>query len=400
MSRRYLASLAVAAVVVLAVGILVRDRLLRAQASAPAPPSEASVLQQLSQEGQVRRLSDYLSERVAAVAPNVVYVADVNAAGVLLGHVDSLVTTAPGHPVFAARVPAVDSLRIPSVGDADPEQREWALVVGRTADGTIVSTAGILGGRAAGRCGQALATEYVLNVSLHDSFAGAGVFDLGGRLIGTVVRCNGRNAAIPISEVRRLLTASAATEARIWDAHGIAVTPLDDSARAFFGSDSGLLVTAVRLGSPAHRASLRPGDVLLTVDTRSIASVDDLRVLVDASRDDHTVTRKRGRSVSDIGVALAAPQTEGSSTHASTSDAGIVFEAPRSPVGLSIATVRPGSFAAAAGLRAGDRLLLVDGQVATSLSQTRRMLNGVRRTSPSFIVFERDSVQRGVLIPR
>ncbi len=400
MNRKYLASLAIAAVVVLAGGILVRDRVLRARTSAPAPPSEASALQQLSQDGQMRRLSDYLSERVAAVAPNVTYVADANAAGVSLGHVDSLVTTAAGQPVVAARVPMTDSLRMASVTDAKPDQRDWVLVVGRTADGAIVSTAGILGGRSVVRCGRDQATQYVLSVSLHDSFAGAGVFDLDGRLIGTVVRCSGGLAAVPVSEVRRLLSVSATVETRIWDVYGVAVAPLETRARAYFGTDSGLVVTAVRHGSRAELADLRPGDVLLALDTRSIASVHDLRVLVDASDTDHTLTRKRGR-VSDIWItgAVAQPMASSADTDAS-GDTGIVFETPPSPAGIPIAAIRPGSLAASAGLRAGDRLMLVNGRVVTSLSQVRRVLSGVRTADPAFVVFERDSVQHGVLIGR
>jgi membrane-associated protease RseP (regulator of RpoE activity) len=58
-----------------------------------------------------------------------------------------------------------------------------------------------------------------------------------------------------------------------------------------------------------------------------------------------------------------------------------------------------GSPAAAAGLRAGDRLLRVGTRDITSASVARRLLDQ-RRTGPTFIVFERDSVVRGVLLGR
>ena len=47
----------IAAVVVLGGGMLARDFLLTAQASPPAPPSEGSALQQLSQDAHLRRLA-------------------------------------------------------------------------------------------------------------------------------------------------------------------------------------------------------------------------------------------------------------------------------------------------------------------------------------------------------
>ena len=105
--------------------------------------------------------------------------------------------------------------------------------------------------------------------------------------------------------------------------------------------------------------------------------------------------------MSDIRITGAAAQAMASSAEAGASDdVGIVFEAPPSPAGLPIAAVLPGSLAASAGLRAGDRLVLVDGRVAASHSEVRRALSRVRPADPAFIVFERDSVQHGVMIRR
>ena len=398
MSRKYLASLALAAVVVLTIGILLRERLLRAQTAAPAPPSEASALQQFSQEGQLRRLSEFFSERVAAVAPIVAYVPEANAAGVRWGQGDSVVTTLPALPIVTVPAPATDSAQRSSVVAPDSAKREWVLVVGRTPNGAVVSAAGMLGGRTTTRCGDLQLTEYVISAALHDGFAGAGLFDLTGRTLGLIVRCGERRVATPMREVARVLADTASVAARVWGLAGLAVEPLDADARAYFDSDSGVLVTAIRRGTAADAADLQPGDVLLAVDGRPVAARRDLAGLGGAPGGSHTVTRRRGPTVATVEVARvdSAPSLRADSLR--MTDLGIDV-APVAPRGVTIGTVRAGSAAASVGLRAGDRLLRVGARDITSATVARRLLDQ-RRTGPTFIVFERDSVVRGVLLER
>ena len=47
--------------------------------STVAPPSQATAMQQLSMEGQMRRTATFVAERVAATAPSVTYVAESRA---------------------------------------------------------------------------------------------------------------------------------------------------------------------------------------------------------------------------------------------------------------------------------------------------------------------------------
>jgi S1-C subfamily serine protease len=46
---------------------------------------------------------------------------------------------------------------------------------------------------------------------------------------------------------------------------------------AYFGTDEGALVLRVAPGTPAARAGLQPGDVVLEANDREVDSVDDLR---------------------------------------------------------------------------------------------------------------------------
>jgi serine protease Do len=276
---------------------------------------------------------------------------------------------------------------------SDSLQGEWALVVARRPDGGFVSTAGVVGGRLLGTCAERDVSEYVIGTPLLDGFAGAGIFDLAGRVVGIVARCGHRLAALPTSEVTRLLVAPDSLGTASSSRFGFAVEPLSAAARRYFRIDSGLLVTAVTDGSPADRAGWVPGDV--------IAGVDDVRIdgsVVTATldslwqADSHVVVIQRARN--RLTTRLMVPSTD-----TSPADAGLAFGEP--PNGIVIDGVRTGSPAERTGLRRGDRLVRVGGTVVTSAPQARRLLERIARSdTATFIVFHRDSVTRGVLLAR
>jgi S1-C subfamily serine protease len=274
------------------------------------------------------------------------------------------------------------------------------LAVGRDADGAVVSAAGLAGGHTAGQCGAYDVEEYVLSAPLHEQLAGAGLFTLGGRLVGVVVRCPGRVAALPTSAVARLLADTASAARRVRGEYGLAVAALDARARAYFATDSGVLVTEVDRGGPADDAGLRAGDVLLAVNGAPVARPEDLAGGGAAPNDTLRVTRRRGASVAAVRLARRGPG--GGAAADVAGGAGIRVAAAAPPRGVPIATVSPGSAAARAGVRAGDRLLRVGGTLGRTPAPARRLL-GALGSAPAFLVFERDvserdAVERGVLL--
>jgi len=67
---------------------------------------------------------------------------------------------------------------------------------------------------------------------------------------------------------------------------------------------------------------------------------------------------------------------------------------------VAITAVRPGSIADLAGLQPGDRLLRLGGTPVTSAAEAERLLAAAAAAaSPALVVFERDSVERGALLP-
>jgi hypothetical protein len=379
-SRKYLATLALVAVLILVGGLAARRALGRDDAAHPsAPPSEASALQQLSQEGLLRRTSEYVAQRVAAAAAAVEYLPALRASGVRWR--DGLVvSTDPARPVVAVPDPARDSLAPVAEVVADSTDGGWVLAVARHADGQVLSASGLIGGRATARCAEHDVEEYVLGVPLDERFAGAGLFTLGGRLLGVVVRCGERVAALPATEVARLLARGASEVPAVDDTLGLATAPLDAAARAYSGADSGALVTAVRRGGRADAAGVRAGDVLL------------------ARTADTVVVLRRGGVPTALRLAAPPLAAGGLAADTAAGGLGIDVEPPTPARGVPITAVTPGSAAGAAGIRPGDRLLRVDDAEVRTPADARRLL-AAPRAGPVLVVFERDGVERGVLLP-
>jgi predicted metalloprotease with PDZ domain len=81
---------------------------------------------------------------------------------------------------------------------------------------------------------------------------------------------------------------------------GVSLLDLTDELREHFGApkDSGLLVSSVADDSPANKAGIRTGDIIVSVDGKDIDSSSDLRRELREKKDGDTVRLEvlRGRS--------------------------------------------------------------------------------------------------------
>jgi S1-C subfamily serine protease len=391
-SRRYVATLAGVAVLLLAVGLVARHWLQPTDAGHAAPPSQATALQQFSMAGQLRRTAAFVSERVTEAAAAVAFVAEVGSAGIRWSR-DSVLTTDHEHVVRMIASRAADSAHRVAVVAPDTVRRDWLLVVGRDASNRVFSTTILSGGRAATDCAGRPVETYVLGSPPDDRFAGGGVFNVEGELLGMVAWCGDRVRAVPTRELRRLLAESRAP-AVIESPLGFAVAGADSTARRFLGTDSIALVTAVRRGSVADAMGLRVGDRVVAVDGRPVSAAGALALLGRASVDSLTVLRARGR-----GLARQTLATRGALSAAN--GFGITVAAARNPAGVSIAYVAPGSSGADAGLRPGDRLLRVGDTPVSSTVAATRLLAATADSATArgtLVVIERDGVERGMVL--
>jgi serine protease Do len=113
------------------------------------------------------------------------------------------------------------------------------------------------------------------SVRLAPGHSGGPLADARGRVIGINTMVAGRVAlAVPSNTVRQFASAGSSDG---W--LGVSVHPVRVPQRS--GHRFGLVLLEVEPGSPAARASLLPGDILLGADDRAFAALEDLAEIVE-----------------------------------------------------------------------------------------------------------------------
>ena len=162
----------------------------------------------------------------------------------------------------------------------------------------------------------------------------------------------------------------------------------------------GVLITRVRRGSPAARAGVQRGDVLLRLDGRDLASNQDVAeyletVLVQADLEFELWRDGERRAVTIRTEEIPA-------THVRTlarEQLGLVLDDASHSDGFEITAVQRGSRAERIGFRAGDRLIAVNGRRLAGNDDLRRAIIELRGRQRAVVVVQRGSDRYHVTIP-
>jgi serine protease Do len=178
---------------------------------------------------------------------------------------------------------------------------ELAVVVGMTADvgpSTSLGIVGAVGGARRTWRGGSLDHFFRLGVNLYPSQTGAAVINMEGQLIGLATPALLRHSAVAVPFVTlRRIADELAKEGRIRRGYlGVGIQPVvvPPVLREKTGMDvpSGLMLLNVEAGSPAERAELQLGDILVQLNGKAMSDVEDLQ---DALRGDAV-----GRAVAGV----------------------------------------------------------------------------------------------------
>ena len=302
----------------------------------------------------------------------------------------------PNADVALLKVDAPKPLQVAPLGDsASSRVGDWVVAIGNPLGLEHTVTVGIVsakGRRVNGKYDDYLQTD----ASINPGNSGGPLIDARGRVIGinTMIRVYEQGAtgiafAIPINMAKQVL-AQLRREGHVTRGYlGIQFQPLNDALARGFGlkSAEGALVGDVLPGTPAEKASIRSGDVIVEFDGQKIETAQDLPrrvasvspgssvdLVVVRSGKKRTLRAVVGAVPDDEEVARAAPAPE-SKDSAAPSGWGFEVSAvdtaaegrestpvPVTGGPLVVTKVEPDGPAARAGLQPKDVILKINGQ--------------------------------------
>ncbi|MHC5114309.1 MAG: Do family serine endopeptidase [Planctomycetota bacterium] len=320
-----------------------------------------------------------------------------------------------------------DDLVPVTLGDSDHvEAGQWVIAVGSPFGLEQTVTAGIVS--ATGRSDMGLATfeDFIqTDAAINPGNSGGPLVNLRGEVIGVntaiTSRSGGHNGigfAIP-SEIVRQVTGAIIDDggvSRGW--LGVQIQPLTEDLAPTFDLDGtdGALVTEVMPNSPAERAGLEPGDLIVAVDDEDIRKTSDLLNAVGASVPGavHELEVMRSGEPLTIDVTLGSRVGQGkisSDAGRANTSAPEQFGLTVSPLprrgedgqpdaGVLVEAVRPGSPAAEAGLRRGDVIVQVGRRAVTTTESFRKHLSATDDASSIRLLIRRGAQRRYVVMHR
>ena len=291
----------------------------------------------------------------------------------------------------------LDATGLPTVKIGDPVRAkagQWVVAVGSPFGLESTVTAGIISSKARRLEGESFVDYIQTDVAINPGNSGGPLLNLDGEVIGINSQIYSRSGgymgisfAIPIDtamKVREQLQQFGKVQR---GKLGVGIQGMDKDMALALGLEKpmGALVREVEPGSPADKAGILAGDVVLQVDATKVDEVGDLSRIIGNQRPGDTVKLKvwRDKKSRDISVKLA----EMSSEVASTTE-----EEPKAAGGKLGLTVRPltsseasrlnvpgGLFVeeatgagAQAGLRTGDVILSANNVRVDSVESLRR----------------------------
>ena len=203
--------------------------------------------------------------------------------------------------------------------------------------------------------------------------------------------------SVPINVAREILPQLRETGHVVRGWLGLQIQNVDeDLARSLKLKETrGALVSDVTAGSPAEKAGLKPGDVVVSLDGQPIEDGSDLsrrvasrgpdgEVSLEVVRDgsEKTMEATLGTFPDEAADAETSSGTDhgylGIAAQSLTPDLAQSLGIPPETRGVAVVGVEPGGRAEAAGIREGDVIVSVDGQPVTDTASLRAAVDQAR----------------------
>ena len=297
--------------------------------------------------------------------------------------------------IAVIKIDAGQDLPVVTLGDSDRlEVGEWVMAIGNPFGLDHTVTSGIVSAKGrqigAGPYDNFIQTD----ASINPGNSGGPLLNLRGEVVGittAIFSQSGGNIgigfAIPTNSIKELLPQLKDKGRVVRGYLGTTVQKITPEIADSLGlkqQQRGALVADVMKGSPAERAGIKTGDVIVEFNQKEVKDSADLPALVARIAPGTTVPLKVVREGKEMSLPIAVGEMKENEVAASgqESDLGMAVqpvtpEIAQSlgldrPEGLVISEVRPGSSADEAGLRAGDLITQINRRAVKNLADYNR----------------------------
>ncbi len=318
----------------------------------------------------------------------------------------------PKTDVAVIKIDATDQLPVAVLGDSDRlKVGQWALAIGNPFGLDSTLTVGVISATGRTDVGIEDYENFVqTDASINPGNSGGPLLNIYGEVVGvnTAIVASGQGIgfAIPINLAKMIADQliSSGQVTRGW--LGVSIQPLDAALAESFGMDrvTGALVTRVLPGTPAEKAGIRRGDVLLIFDGKPVRSVKELQLLVASAPlgESLPVEVQREATRLTLEVLLVARDETVQPTKSPPAEElapwlGMSFE--ETGEGVRVAAVEPDSVAADAGVRDGDLVLAINRHAVRTLADVRAARQRARVKENALLLLQRGDTNLFVAMP-
>ena len=298
----------------------------------------------------------------------------------------------------------ISATGLPTVQIGNPDQTkvgQWVAAIGSPFGLDHSVTAGIVSAKSRSLSGESFVPFIQTDVAINPGNSGGPLFNMEGEVIGINSQIYSRTGgymglsfAIPIDVAMKvkedLQKFGKVSRGRL----GVAIQSVTPELAESFGlkKPEGALVSSVEKGTPADKAGLQSGDIIVAVNGRNVEQAGDLARAIGDTRPGTKVDLRvwRKGAIRDMSASVAEAPVEQTAQAGGTPGPGNqgklglavrpATREERQQLGSEGAVVVENVTgpSARAGIRPGDAILAVNGQPLKSVDDLRKAIDGAR----------------------